>query len=167
MLQQIWTCQRMTVLNWLKKQLMPLTMLVYESCSSPLKWTTLIFVVKLQLSQYCHIKMSIYVDNLKTCLGWTKYHIGSSVFDSSQQISTLLGKFEKYISMSVETLRSGQIARKVGFDLKHKTIIMIWSCVLPGCECHTFPSIRYLSYWLNPVMSAGCMLHLILFVGIW
>ena len=57
-LSQIWTCQRITVLNWLNKQLMPLMMPVYENCLSPLKWTTSIFVVEMELSEY-HIKMSI------------------------------------------------------------------------------------------------------------
>ena len=58
-LQQIWTCQRMTVLNWLKRQLMRLIMPVYENCSSPLKRTTLIFAVKMEWSEY-HIKMLIF-----------------------------------------------------------------------------------------------------------
>ena len=64
--------------------------------------------------------------------------------------------------MSVETLRSEQIARKVGFDPKHKTITMIWSCVFPVCESHTFPPSD-----IYHMMSAGCMLHFILFVELW
>jgi hypothetical protein len=46
------------------------------------------------------------VDNLKKCLASKKCPIGCSVYGGSQQISTLLGIFYKYISMNVENLSS-------------------------------------------------------------
>ena len=141
----------MTVLNWLNRLLMPLITPVYENCLSPPKWTTLIFVEKLQLSEY-HIKMLMifsHVDNLKTCLAPTKHHIGWSVYDSPQQISTLLGMFYEYTCLSMETLSSEQIVREVGFHLnKHRTVIVFFQVVSV-----IFASPSIFMIYFNPDMS--------------
>ena len=58
--------------------------------------------------------------------------------------------------MNVKRLRSGQVSRKVSFNLKHWTIsvIMVWLCTWPGCECHILPSPGiYYMYYLNPIIS--------------
>jgi hypothetical protein len=56
--------------------------------------------------------------------------------------------------MSMKRLNSEQVARKVGLNLKHRTIIiiMIWLCALPGCasEYHMFSSSDIFIILLKP-----------------
>ena len=68
----------MTALNWLKRQLLPLIMPVYENYLSPHKRTTLIFVVKKELSEYFShpnvnfqmLTISRHVLHIKEIISW-------------------------------------------------------------------------------------------------
>ena len=114
---------------------MQLIISVCENYLSQPKWTTLVFVLKLDSSEY-HIKMSFF--NILTMSRHILY-----LMEASWDVVFLIvmSKFPNYWvffknRFACWILKKGQIGREVGFfHLKYVTIIMVVCVFKTGCEC--------------------------------
>ena len=160
----------MTALNWLKRQLLPLIMPVYENYLSPHKRTTLIFVVKKELSEYfSHQNVNFQM------LIISRHVLHMEEISWHQAFMVVLSKYPHYwvcftniFPLVWKDWAQNRLPEKWALILKH-----IDHCDnnfgMVGCLARLwvsyFPSIRHL-LWYNSIW-AECRWHLIYFVEVW
>ena len=153
----------MTALSWLKIQLLPLMMLVWENCLSPHNRTTLIFVVKMELSECftfkCQISslltMSRHVLHLEVTISW------------GQAFVVVLSKYPHYWVCFTNLFpwvwkdwALNRLPEKWASILKHIDNINGMVVCLARLWVLYFPSTQYLLYYLNSIWTE-CMWHLV------